>query len=214
MDQLLLKIKVSLNQILKKFDNILSYQEKRFLSQNEKSFSIPLFYIIPKVLKNPIVGRPIVGGTNWITKPASRFVAFHLQSYYKLFDTILLDKIDVVQFIESNPLDSDIDLSTLDIVGLYTNIPLDHFMECMRKLVLEDFPIPQGELIVDLLEFILYNNLLQFNGSIFIQIFGFAMGTSCAPIGANIYLALLEKDLKDLIASDPSLSWPKFLRDS
>ena len=38
------------------------------------------------------------------------------------------------------------------------------------------------------------------------------MGTSFAPIGANIYLALLEKDLKDLIASDPSLSWPKLYK--
>ena len=53
---------------------------------------------------------------------------------------------------------------------------------------------------------------MLFNGSFFIQIFGFAMGTSFAPIGANIYLALLEKDLKDLIVSDPSLSWPKFFK--
>ena len=93
---------------------------------------------------------------------------------------------EVFQYLESNQLDSDVELSTIDIVGLYTNIPLDHFMECMKKLVLEDHPIPQGQLIIDLLEFILFNNLMQFNGSFFIQIFGFAMGTAFAPIGANI----------------------------
>ena len=117
---------------------------------------------------------------------------------------------EVIQFIESNQAELNSDLSTIDIVGLYTNIPLDHFMSIMKKLIFIDHPIPKGELIIELLEFILFNNILQFNGSFFIQIFGFAMGTSFAPIGANIYLGLLEKDLKDLIASDPSLSWPKF----
>ena len=169
---LLNKIKFTLREIIKQHDEALSFQEKRFLLQNVESFTIPLFYIIPKLKKNPIVGRPISGCCDWITKPASRLVAFHLQIYYNLFDNILKDRMEVVQIVESNELDQQIHLSTIDIVGLYTNIPLDHFMESIKRLILVDHPIPLGELILDLLHFILYNNVLQFNGSYFIQIFG------------------------------------------
>ena len=84
-------------------------------------------------------------------------------------------------------------------------------MEVIKKLF-KDHPIPEAELLLDLLHFVLYNNLLQFDGTTYIQIFGFAMGTSFAPIGANIYLAILEVDLKKLYQSDPSLSWPKFYK--
>ena len=36
-------------------------------------FDIPHFYIIWKILKNPIVGRPIVAGYNWIVTPWASF---------------------------------------------------------------------------------------------------------------------------------------------
>ena len=42
-------------------------------------FDIPHFYIIWKILKNPIVGRPIVAGYNWIVTPASIFVGHYLK---------------------------------------------------------------------------------------------------------------------------------------
>ena len=155
------------------------------------------------------MGTPILAGCNWITRPASKYIAFHLQKYYKLFDTIVTDQLDVLRFIETVELPAGCELSTIDVVSLYTNIPLDHFMEVIKKLF-EDHPIPEAELLLDLLHFVLYNNLLQFDGTTYIQIFGFAMGTSFAPIGANIYLAILEVDLKKLYQSDPSLSWPNF----
>ena len=42
------KVKFTLREIIKKHDKSLSFEEKRFLSQNIESFSIPLFYNIPK----------------------------------------------------------------------------------------------------------------------------------------------------------------------
>ena len=169
-----------------------------------------MFYILPKLTKDPIVGRPIAGGSNWITKPQSKYVAFYLQSYYKIFDTILVDRMEIIQYVESVLQEPNIRLCTLDAVSLYTNIPLKDFVDRMKRLLIKDHPIPQGPLILELLELILFFNILEFNGEYFIQIFGFAMGIYFAPIGSNIYLSLLEKDMKDLIVSDPSLSWPKF----
>ena len=48
-------------------------KEAEFLLSKLYIFDIPHFYIIWKILKNPIVGRPIVAGYNWILTPASIF---------------------------------------------------------------------------------------------------------------------------------------------
>ena len=45
------------------------------------------------------------------------------------------------------------------------------------------------------------------------QIFGIIMGTNIAPILANLYLAMLQEELKKKCANDQKLKWPKlFLR--
>ena len=44
-------------------------------------YDIPHFNIIWKILKNPIVGRPIVAGFNWILTPASIFVGHYLKEF-------------------------------------------------------------------------------------------------------------------------------------
>ena len=39
--------------------------------------------------KNPVVGRPIVAGYNWVTTSASKFVAHNLGKFVTNFQTIL-----------------------------------------------------------------------------------------------------------------------------
>ena len=51
-----------------------SFKEAKFLLSNLNGYKIPHFYIIWKILKNPMVARPIVAGYNWILTPASIFV--------------------------------------------------------------------------------------------------------------------------------------------
>ena len=62
------KIKTDLRKIVKKHTEkgSCSKFEAKFLLSKIDSFSIPHFYIIWKILKNPPVGRPIVAGYNWI----------------------------------------------------------------------------------------------------------------------------------------------------
>ena len=71
-----------------------------------------------------------------------------------------------------------------------------------------DDVIPNAEFIIELLNVILKNSLMTFNGEYFQQIFGVIMGTNVAPILANIYLAILEKLLKDKCKFDKKLIWP------
>ena len=64
------------------------------------NFKIPHFYTVWKILKNPIVGRPIVAGYNWILTPVAVFGVHHLKEFDGKFDLFLLDTQSLVKLLE------------------------------------------------------------------------------------------------------------------
>jgi len=214
-EQLILVIKKRLSNIVNKhtLKGVCSKKESAFLLSNLNKFKIPHFYIIWKILKNPIVGRPIVAGYNWILSPASIFVGHYLKEFCVKFESILQDSLSLVKILEKEKFDTDCFLFTVDFESLYTNIPVTHAIELMKELVFEYRDvISNADFIIDLLEIVLENSLMEFHGEYFQQIFGIIMGTNVAPIIANLYLAKLEKILKDKSKNDPKMLWPIFFR--
>jgi len=100
-------------------------------------------------------------------------------------------------------------LFTIDFKSLYTNIPVEDAIKSIKKLCF-DFQnvIPNAHFIIDLLDLVLNSSLMVFDGEYFQQIFGLIMGTNVAPILTNIYMAMLENELKMKCKSDPKLIWP------
>ena len=91
-----------------------SKKEEEFLLSKLKTFVIPHFYILWKILKKPIVGRPIVLGCNWILTPASIFVGHRLKKFCEKFNTILPDTLSLVKILETKQFDHDCFLFTID----------------------------------------------------------------------------------------------------
>ena len=186
-----------------------SQKEKEFLLSNVFNYAIPHFYIIWKILKNPIVGRPIVAGYRWIFTPASIFAGHFLKEFYTKFDSILNDSLSLVKLLEISRFDKNCFLFTIDFKSLYTNIPVNDAINCIRKLCFEyQNVIPNAHFVIELLDLVLNSSLMVFNGEYFQQIFGLIMGTNVAPILTNIYMAMLENELKQKCNSDPKLIWP------
>jgi len=99
--------------------------------------------------------------------------------------------------LETTKFDEDCSVFTIDFKSLYTNIPIDDAINCIKELVMESPDVIQNaDFVIELLNVILKNSLMTFNGEFFQQIFGVIMGTNVAPILANIYLARLENILK------------------
>ena len=71
------------------------------------NFCITHFYIIWKLLKNPIVGRPIVAGYNWILTPASIFVGHYLKDFYSKFDSILTDSLKLNKIVRKQQISQE-----------------------------------------------------------------------------------------------------------
>ena len=84
----------------------------------------------------------------------------------------------------------------------------------MKKLVFQfQNVIQNAHFVIDLLDLVLKNSLMTFDKEYFQQIFGIIMGTNLALILANLYLAMLQEELKKKCANDHKIKWPKpFLR--
>ena len=70
--------------------------------------------------------------------------------------------------------------------------------------------IPNAYLIIEFLELVLSNSVMTFDGEYFQQFFGLIMGTNVAPILTNIYMALLENELKNKCKSNPKFKSGQF----
>ena len=134
-------------------------KEASFILSKFQKFTIPHFYIIWKILKNPIVGRPIVAGYDWILTPASIFVGHYLKEFYCKFDSILTDSLSPVKILEGKRFHNKCFLFTINFKRQYTNIPVEDTINSIKQLVWEyQDVIPNAEFVIDLLEVVLKNS--------------------------------------------------------
>ena len=128
-------------------------------------FDIPHFYIIWKIFKNPIVGRPIVAGYNWIVTPASIFVGHYLKEFYSKLEYILT----YTAYTSSeywkyqNLIKSGCFLLPVYFSSLYTNISIKDAMELMKRLFFRyQNMIPNALLILELMKIVLKGAIIKF----------------------------------------------------
>lgn len=168
--------------------------------------SVPTFYGLIKVHKNPVALRPIVACHSWLTTPVSKVCAHELHRLIRLhLPHVLEDSRTLVRMLESVriPLRHSTDsvlLITGDVEGLYVNIPIPDAIEACAKFVLLHKGATFASLIRSWLSFVFKNALSRFGERYFLQTWGFAMGTAVAPDAANVYMAFQE-DLRGVYTS-------------
>ena len=104
-------------------------------------------------------------------------------------------------------------LVTADVVGLYPSIPHDGGLEILRKQYdkLKDKMVPT-ENIIKMADFVLKNNLFEFDCKFYQQISGTAIGTKFAPPYACIFMDFIETEFLKTQAIKPWL-WKRFIDD-
>ncbi|MCP4096080.1 MAG: hypothetical protein GY748_07540 [Planctomycetaceae bacterium] len=176
--------------------------------QDSTTLRVPAFYCLPKMHKpGPTKGRPIVSSINSVTYHASLYLHNYLVQLRPYIPNIVTNSADVILQMEGLRTDDpDLVVVCADVASLYPSIPIDFGLQAVRNFLLgihlrarrgERIPVdvspPQIDLIVDLLEWVLTNNYLQFMGVIYHQLTGTAMGTPAAVMYADIVLAYLER---------------------
>jgi hypothetical protein len=94
-------------------------------------------------------------------------------------------------------LDDDEVLLAADVTALYPSIPIQYGLDLVCDFCRDRGLMLSHELsfVLALLEWILKNNFLIFDNTVYLQIQGTAMGTPMAPTFANIFLTALELKL-------------------
>ena len=153
------------------------------------------FYLLPKIHKPGIPGRPIISANNHPTEKISEFVDHHLRPLVQRLPSYIQDTTDYIRRIESiQSVPEGSLLVTMDVTSLYTNIPHDEGIEACRKALNErENQHPSTESLVELITLVLKLNNFEFNGEHYLQVNGTAMWTRMAPSYANIFMGQLEK---------------------
>ena len=147
--------------------------------------------------------RPVISGSGSITENPSKFCQHYMKQVSKDHTSFLRDTCDFllhIQNIENLP-DNAI-LATIDVTGLYTHIPWDEGMQATREALdrRADKTVPT-DFIVKLLELLTKWNIFEFNGELYQQLEGTAMGQTHAPDYADIFMAVIDKLILEAAAS-------------
>ncbi|XP_063415986.1 uncharacterized protein LOC134697633 [Mytilus trossulus] len=172
------------------------------------------FYLLPKLHKEGIPGRPIVSANGHPTEKISEFVDYHLRPHVQQLPSHIQDTTDYLKKMNSlSPLPNNTILVSMDVCSLYTNIPKDEgIAACEKVWNTRKDKHPQTDCLVQLLKLVLENNNFIFNDKHFLQIDGTSMGTKMAPSFANIFMGDLEERIL-LSVPYKSLSWLRFIDD-
>ena len=143
-------------------------------------------------------GRPIISGSGSMNENLSRFVDHHAKDLVQNLPSYIQDTPDFLRNIEelntkSGKLPENAILVTIDVTGLYTNIPKNDGMSAMKTALNSrlDQSVPT-DFLLKLLDIVLSSNIFEFNKKLYCQEIGTAMGTPVAPTFANITMGEID----------------------
>ena len=158
---------------------------------------IGIMYGLPKVHKPGTPVRPICSAVGTATYQLGKFVADIIQpAAVNKHGTDLKDTFQFVSQLEDQDL-TDCTLVSFDVQSLFTNVPLEQTINiCLDRLYRSDpaiVPSIPEDVLRKLLSLCVCDNTFVFNGKVYCQTDGVAMGSSLGPVLANIWMAHLEE---------------------
>lgn len=187
----------------------------RFLMQLENSPELRTgsFYLLMKVHKTPVVGRPIVSTINTPTYFASKYVDRVLQPVLRHISSYMESSQHFISILNGlPPLPANCHLLCADIESLYPNIPISTGLAYFEQSILyhnkdNKFFDSTDEIkfICDLTNWILTHNYFRFGDRTYHQRNGTAMGTPVAVVFACLFIDQLERQVLEQTQITPFL---------
>jgi hypothetical protein len=161
------------------------------------------FYILPKMHKKTVSGRPIVSCLFSLSYHTSKFLNNILQDLYRKLPHVAISSRDVLADLHGKQFSRGSVIVCADVASLYPSIPTEYglrvFKEVLHMYRFDLYPIP---LVVDLMRWVLTHNYIDFEQVIYLQLEGTAMGTPAAVVYASIVMFYHEQ--ASLAAYPPS----------
>lgn len=180
------------------------------------------FYILAKIHKFPIKGRPIVPSMTWITHHLSEWISNQLVPLLPDLKWVLKDSNDLLKEIHDLNLShklknkySTFEIYSADVDALYPNMDITTGLELVRTFLEEiDWEHPQRiEFLIRAMRFVLTEGYIEFGNQIFQQNNGAAMGSPMIPPYANIYMYMLERRTVEKYSKTSLVLYKRFIDD-
>lgn len=194
-----LEIKQNADLIFQKLNKNKYISNKQLKNLTNFKAHCPIFYGLPKIHKINIPLRPIVSQINGPTSSISKYVSELLFVAEREIPDLLKDTTSFLNLIELNKNNyTHTYLITMDVTSLYTNIPHEegakwvsqyytNTLKYWDKYNIQLKPVT-GEILEELILFILKNCTFEFNNDCYKQNFGTTMGANFSVRFANIYM--------------------------
>ncbi|XP_049831381.1 uncharacterized protein LOC126272518 [Schistocerca gregaria] len=150
----------------------------------------------PKTHKENCPIRPIVNSRNSPSYKLNNKLLAMLNTYYTFENKFSIkNTYELIDKIKDVYIPPTARFASLDIVNLYTNIPVDDTINIIRNNLLKHMKLSMAEIceLLELLTLVLSYNYFSFNNKIYRQKDGLAMGSSLAGMLADIYINHLEQ---------------------
>ncbi|XP_058448913.1 uncharacterized protein LOC131428871 [Malaya genurostris] len=154
----------------------------------------PRIYGLPKTHKDGIPLRIINSEIGTATYNAAKFVISILNCIVGKTEHHIVNSFDFVGDIRQHTIQDDCMMISLDVVSLFTNVPVDYAVENVRLRwteIMAHTKVPENNFI-DMLQLVLSFTFFKHQGRFFKQKFGLPMGSPLSPVVANIVLERIE----------------------
>ena len=174
------------------------------------------FYILVKIHKTPMSSRPISSNTKYLSWHASKFLDHRLKPFLRLCSSYTPNSQVLVKILEKRRFPKTCYLLEADVDNLYPSIPVvDGLIRLSSFLRMHGTPSKEVSFLTDLCKWVLENNYCTFNGEIYRQVNGTAMGTPFAVVYACIFLTSLENEVYSNLTSyfDKPIFYKRYIDD-
>lgn len=214
---------------------LLNLKNSGFITEVEYRFARPVgsqpgkAYGLPKIHKVGVPVRPIISTCNTYNYKLSKLLAKKLK-HLRTNDTIVNDTFKFVNELNNKIIkDEKIKMISFDVISLFTKIPLEQTTElildrmygpqhiCQRKLKKQtDWcnTCKNRNELKQLLLICTKDSHFIFNGNIYSQQEGIAMGSPLGPLYADVYMNYVAHELKEKLISNGMIYYKRFVDDS
>jgi len=204
------KIENKLNECLRAWRGAEYISNKEYYSLICNDKPLPRAYGLPKIHKPNIPFRIIVSCINTTLYKFATFLHNVLHKNLPTSRSFIKNSFELVGSLSGRHIDESHVLLSLDVVSLFTNVPLELALEGVRKrwdYIKDHTKIPL-EPFIRALEFVLSSSFFTFNGITYQQTFGTPMGSPLSPIMADLVL----QDLEEFCLQKLNISLPIYFR--
>jgi hypothetical protein len=157
--------------------------------------------LLPKVHKTPMDWREICANPKWITSIGSLVVHILLYPLLQEIPSYIHNSSEIIIELMNKEFSDNCTLLQADIESMYPSIDIEDGLNTLDIILSKDgrYKVQVQELILNITEWVLYNNYMSYNGKVYKQINGTSMGTSLSVTYSCLYISHKENQAIDIM---------------